>query len=90
MTQEDVIALLERATHDENFRTRLRMASSADSLAVAASDFGFHLSPTGLPDTLSDSELEGVGGSATDRTCYGTTDCCHTKRTCFGTTDCCR
>jgi predicted ribosomally synthesized peptide with nif11-like leader len=90
VTQEDVIALLDRAAHDLDFRAQLRTASSADSLAAAAADYGFHVSPSGLRDALTDSELEGVGGSATDRTCYGTTDCCHTKRTCFGTTDCCR
>ena len=90
MAQEDVIAMLERAASDEEFRARLRMATSAESLVGVAADLGFRLSPSGPPDRLTDSELDGVGGSATDRTCYGTTDCCHTKRTCFGTTDCCR
>ena len=90
MSQEDVVALLDRAVRDEMFRAQLRSAPSAHSLIEVAAGLGFQLGPVGIRDVLTDSELEGVGGSATDRTCYGTTDCCHTKRTCFGTADCCR
>ena len=90
MSQEEVVAILDRAAIDEEFRVRLRAATSADSLVGVAADLGFRLSPGAASDRLTDAELDGVGGSATDRTCYGTTDCCHTKRTCFGTTDCCR
>lgn len=90
VSQEDVIDILKRMSSDEKLRNRLKMVSSADSLTGVAAEYGFQLNPAVVRDFLSDSELEGVGGSVTDRTCYGTTDCCRTNRTCFGTTDCCR
>jgi predicted ribosomally synthesized peptide with nif11-like leader len=89
VSQEDVIALLERVASDEDLRKRLLSVPSAELLVGAANACGFQIQPSGISNVLTDAELEGVGGSATDRTCYGTTDCCHTKRTCFGTTDCC-
>ena len=90
MSQEDVVALLDRAARDPELRTRLRAAESPAALDDVARAFGFNLQPSSTADVLSDAELEGMASAATDRTCHGTTDCCQTKRTCFGTTDCCR
>jgi hypothetical protein len=89
VSQEDVVALLDRAADDHGLRVRLRAAESTDALLDVAAAFGFRLRPASVPDVLTDADLEGISSAATDRTCHGTTDCCHTKRTCFGTTDCC-
>ena len=90
MSQEDVIALLERVASDDGLRQQLRMVDSADNLGSIVAPLGFRLDPVGSLDVLTDAELDGVPPGATDRTCFGTTDCCRTNRTCFGTTDCCR
>lgn len=90
MSQENVIALLDRAAQDEVLRAQLRAAPSVDELADFAASLGLDLRPTISPDILTDPELDGMPSAASDRTCYGTTDCCYTKRTCFGTTACCR
>jgi hypothetical protein len=89
VSQEDVIALLDRAAHDEALRAQLRAAASPDTLNEVAAAFGFRIRPASSPDVLIDADLDGIASAATDRTCYGTTDCCHTKHTCFGTTACC-
>jgi hypothetical protein len=90
MSQEDVVALLTQVRNDEALRTRLSGVTSADALEEAVRPLGFALRPAAWLDELTDADLDGISSEATDRTCYGTTDCCHTKRTCFGTTDCCR
>jgi hypothetical protein len=90
VSQEDVIALLDRVASDDVLRTRLRMVGSADDLGAIAVSLGFDLGSTVSLDILTDAELDGFPPGASDRTCYGTTDCCQTKHTCFGTTDCCR
>lgn len=90
MSQENVVALLDRIAQDEVLRAQLRTVSSADVLAELAASLGLNLRPTVALDVLTDPELDGMPSDATDRTCYGTTDCCRTNRTCFGTTDCCR
>ena len=89
MSQEEVVGLLERVAGDEELRSRLLTADSAESLELVAKSVGFSLQTHSVPDALTDADLDGVASAATDRTCYGTTDCCQTKRTCFGTTDCC-
>jgi hypothetical protein len=88
VSQEDVIALLDRASRDAGLRERLSRAASGDALEELVVPLGFNLRPQAT-DVLSDADLDEAGTGATDRTCFGTTDCCHTKRTCFGTTDCC-
>jgi len=90
MSQEDVIALLTRVRDDEQLRARLANVTSADAFRDAVGSLGFTLWPMTPADELTDEDLDGIAARATDRTCHGTTDCCHTKRTCFGTTDCCR
>lgn len=90
MSQEDVVALLDKAAQDQDLRARIRALGSADELALVADAFGLRLTVASGMDVLTDAELDGISSGATDRTCHGTTDCCHTKRTCFGTTDCCR
>jgi hypothetical protein len=90
MSQEAVVALLTRVRADEALRARLLDVTSGDDLDEAVGPLGFTLRPTAWSDELTDADLEGISSAATDRTCRGTTDCCHTKRTCFGTTDCCR
>jgi hypothetical protein len=89
VSQENVIALLDRAAHDEALRSRLRTVASADALTEAAAGLGFSLRSSSGPDRITDADLDGIASAATDRTCYGTTDCCHTNHTCFGTTACC-
>jgi hypothetical protein len=90
MSQENVVALLTRIRDDEALRAHLLDAASNAAFEEVAGRLGLTLSPTGYRDELTDADLDGISSEATDRTCYGTTDCCHTKRTCFGTTDCCR
>jgi len=90
MSQENVVALLERVAQDDVLRAQLRTVSSVDVLAEFAASLGFDLRPSVAPDILTDPELDGMPMAASDRTCYGTTDCCRTNRTCYGTTDCCR
>jgi hypothetical protein len=90
VTQEDVIALMDRVASDSALRERLQEVTSAEAIVEIAASMGFGIGPSSGSDMLTDAELDGIGTSATDRTCYGTTDCCQTKRTCFGTTDCCR
>lgn len=90
MSQEDVIALLDRVAHDDVLRAQLLTAASAGALDRTVASLGFSPWSSSSPDVLTDADLDGIASAATDRTCYGTTDCCHTKRTCFGTTDCCR
>jgi hypothetical protein len=90
MSQENVLALLDRIERDDVLRSELSTVGSSEALAELAASLGFDLRPSVAPDTLTDPELDGMPSAATDRTCYGTTDCCHTKRTCFGTTACCR
>ena len=89
MSQEDVITLLDRASRDEELRSRLRAAESPAALEEVARAVGLRCASPTVPDVLTDADLEGIASAATDRTCHGTTDCCHTKRTCFGTTACC-
>jgi hypothetical protein len=89
MSEEEVVALLDRASNDHVLRARLRTATAGDIGAIAAS-LGFSIGSNSYQDVLTDADLDGIASAATDRTCHGTTDCCHTKRTCFGTTDCCR
>jgi predicted ribosomally synthesized peptide with nif11-like leader len=90
MSQEDAVALLTRVRDDGALRARLLAATSDDAFEEVAGALGFTLRPAVWQDELTDAELDGISSEATDRTCHGTTDCCHTKRTCFGTTDCCR
>ncbi len=90
MSQESVVALLTRVREDEAVRTRLLAAESTTELRQAALKLGFDLDSNRWSDQLTDADLDGISSDASDRTCYGTTDCCHTKRTCHGTTDCCR
>ena len=90
VTQEDVIALLDRVSSDSALRERLQEVTSAEEIVEVAASMGFGIGPSLASDMLTDADLDGIGTSATDRTCHGTTDCCQTKRTCFGTTDCCR
>lgn len=90
MSQEDVIALLDRASQDGALRLRLQAAESPAALEQLARTSGFRVGAYAAPDVLSDADLEGLASAATNRTCHGTTDCCRTNRTCFGTTDCCR
>lgn len=89
MSQEDVVALLDRVANDQGLRAQLATLDSADDLIEVVASLGFDLGPGSSPDVLTDGDLDGVASEATDRTCYGTTDCCHTKHTCFGTTACC-
>ena len=91
MSQEDVIALLTRVQADAALRTRLLGMRSAAALESEVGPLGFTLRPAMMPEELTDAELDGISSLETDRTCYGTTDCCPgTNRTCYGTTDCCR
>jgi hypothetical protein len=90
MSQEDVVALLSRVRGDEALRAFLVGEGSGSDFEEKVRTLGFTLKPASWPDELTDADLDGISSAATDHTCYGTTDCCHTKRTCFGTTDCCR
>jgi hypothetical protein len=90
MSQESVVALLERVSHDPELRERLAGLTSEEFTGVV-SGLGFDLSTSGRADVLSDFDLDGIASAASDRTCYGTTDCCpNSRQTCAGTTDCCR
>jgi hypothetical protein len=91
VSQEDVVALLDKASTDETFRARLGAVGSADALGEVAAALGFPLRSSLESEVLTDADLDGIVGSATNHTCRGTTDCCPgTNRTCRGTTDCCR
>lgn len=91
VTQENVMALLDRAALDTGLRKRLVAATSVDAFADLADSIGLSLRPSVIPDELTDPELDNMPSAGTDRTCRGTTDCCPgTNRTCRGTTDCCR
>ena len=89
MTEENVVLLLERLASDDRLRGSLSAVGSPAEFSEAAATLGFNVHSHSVVDVLSDAELDGSTSSATDRTCYGTTDCCHTKHTCFGTTSCC-
>ena len=90
MSQENVVALLHRVSEDDDLRQQMLAATTAEALADLAAELGLGLRPTVAPDVLTDPELDGMPSAASDRTCFGTTDCCRTKHTCFGTTACCR
>lgn len=76
MSQEDVIALLERAAHDDAVSTRLRAVASPDALVEEAAALGFDVARKCIPDVLSDADLDAIAAAPTDKTCFGTTDCC--------------
>ena len=90
MSEEAVIALWEEVSKDERLREQLKLSPpTPEAFGELARSMGFYLNSVSRVDELFDSDLDGATSRATDRTCFGTTDCCHTKHTCFGTTSCC-
>ena len=76
MSQEDVIALLDRAAHDDVLRAQLKDVASPDALAEVVAALGFNIRTSCSHNVLTDADLDAIASAPTDKTCFGTTDCC--------------